>query len=109
GVADDLWSTRELRDFDLQFKWRWPDLPHIEVQTVIDSNGDESTDANGAMIRERVLEAGSSGLYLRGYRKAEANLFCYQIGSGQFREYREKVNGHARRILRPQKRADRPI
>ena len=109
GVADDLWSTRELGNFELHLEWRWPDAPTFADHPVINAEGLEVKNANSQPTRERVLEAGDSGVFLRGFRKAQANLFCYPIGSGEFWEYRESLTGDARRAVTPKQRADRPI
>jgi hypothetical protein len=58
-----------------------------------------------------VLDAGDSGVLLRGLYKAQANLFCYPVGSGEFWEYRTDPNStpQQRRGFTPRKNADRPI
>ena len=109
GIADDLWSTRDLRDFELRLEWRWPDPPAFTEHPVINRDGSESRNAEGQPVRARVLEAGDSGVFFRGSHKAQANLFCYPIGSGEFWEYRESLSGDARRAVTPAERADRPI
>ena len=104
GVSDHLWSTRELGDFELRLEWRWPGLPVFENHPVIDETGHVVTGKT-----QRVLEAGDSGVLFRGLFKAQANLFCYPIGSGEFWEYRESLSGDERRAVTPRQRADRPI
>ena len=78
GVDGDLWSKRDLTDFELYVEWRWPDRPKQVEFPVIDANGYE------LRTTEKVLDAGDSGVFLRGLYKAQANLFCYPIGSGEF-------------------------
>ena len=58
-----------------------------------------------------MLDAGDSGVLLRGLYKAQANLFCYPVGSGEFWEYRTDPNStdDQRRAFTPEKNADRPI
>lgn len=109
GVGEHLWHTRPLRDFELMLEWRWPDPPRFEAFPVIDAAGYEVKRADGAAVVERVLDAGDSGVLLRGLFKAQANLFCYPVGSGEFWEYREESKGEARRAFTPLIRADRPI
>ena len=50
-------------------------------------------------------------MFLRGFPKAKANLFCYPIGSGEVREYRTdpKLTPEQRRAVTPKKTADKPI
>ncbi len=104
GVSDHLWSTSEFGDFELLVEWRWPGLPEFANHPVINSDGHVVPGKT-----ERVLEAGDSGVLLRGLYKAQANLFCYPVGSGEFWEYRESLTGAARRAVTPQRRADRPL
>ena len=56
-------------------------------------------------------DAGDSGVYLRGLRKAQANLFCYPVGSGEVWEYRTDANVSegVRRGVTPLRQADRPL
>ena len=104
GIGDHLWSTRALGDFELRMEWRWPGLPVFENHPIIDVAGHVVPGKT-----QRVLEAGDSGILFRGLFKAQANLFCYPVGSGEFWEYRESLTGEARRAVTPRLRADRPI
>ena len=103
GIDGDLWHDRDLVDFELWVEWRWPELPKVVEFPVIDADGRELTRT------ERVLDAGDSGVFVRGLHKAQANLFCYPVGSGEFWEYRSSLQGGARRAVTPSARADAPI
>ena len=103
GVDGDLWSEKDLGDFELLVEWRWPGLPRVVEFPVINADGHELTRT------ERVLDAGDSGVFLRGLYKAQANLFCYPVGSGEFWEYRSSLDGAARRAVTPAMRADAPL
>jgi putative heme-binding domain-containing protein len=111
GIADDLWTEQKLGDFILQLEWRWPDKPVWEDFPVIGVDGYEVKDADGKTVTKRVLDAGDSGVFLRGYRKAQANLFCYPCGSGEVWEYRTdpKMPEDVRRAVTPKKQADKPL
>ena len=63
----------------------------------------------GVVLRERVLDSGDSGVFVRGHFPAQANLFCYPVGSGEFWELREAGLGDTRRAFTPRRRADRPL
>ena len=52
-----------------------------------------------AVKREAMTNAGA----------AQANLFCYPVGSGEFWELRESNLGDAKRPFTPRQRADRPL
>lgn len=111
GVAEDLWSEREFGDFVLRLQWRWPDAPGFVEFPLIGEDGSELKGADGQPQVECVLDAGDSGVFLRGFRKAQANLFCYPIGSGEVREYRTdpSLPPPVRSAVTPRRRADRPL
>lgn len=109
GSGAHLWSDRAFGDFELRFDWRWVDVPKFEEHPVIGPDGMEERGAGGARLRERVLDSGDSGIFIRGLFAAQANLFCYPVGSGEFWELREAASGAAKRAFTPRRRADRPL
>ena len=110
GLTGDLWSEQEFGDFELSLEWRWADAPKWENFPLINADGLEAG-PDGRAATLRVLDAGDSGVLLRGLYKAQANLFCYPVGSGEFWEYRTDPNStdDQRRAFTPKKNADRPI
>jgi putative heme-binding domain-containing protein len=110
GKEGDLWTEREFGDFTLRLEWRWSDRPVWEDFPLIGADGLEQR-LNGRPVTERVLDAGDSGVFLRGFRKAQANLFCYPVGSGEVWEYRTDPNmtPQQRRAVTPRRKADAPI
>jgi putative membrane-bound dehydrogenase-like protein len=110
GLTGDLWSEREFGDFDLSLEWRWVAAPKWADFPLINAEGLEAG-PGGHAATLRVLDAGDSGVLLRGLYKAQANLFCYPVGSGEFWEYRTDPNStrEQRRAFTPSKSADRPI
>jgi putative membrane-bound dehydrogenase-like protein len=111
GVNGDLWTTREFGDFELLFEWRWADAPVWADFPLIGSDALEVVDSTGKPVTRRVLDCGDSGVFLRGLYKAQANLFCYPVGSGEFWEYRTdlRLPSELRRALTPKLAADRPV
>jgi putative membrane-bound dehydrogenase-like protein len=111
GKAADLWTEREFADFTLRFDWRWPDAPKWEHFPVIGPDSTETKTPDGKPQTERVLDAGDSGVFLRGLRKAQANLFCYPVGSGEVWEYRTDLTlpEEVRRGVTPKRCADAPV
>ncbi len=110
GLTGDLWTTREFGDFHLHLEWRWVDAPRWADFTLINADGLEAgPDGHAATLR--VLNAGDSGVLLRGSYKAQANLFCYPVGSGEFWEYRTDPNStrEQRRSFTPKQCADRAV
>ncbi|HEU0011572.1 MAG TPA: HEAT repeat domain-containing protein [Verrucomicrobiae bacterium] len=111
GKAADLWTEREFADFTLRFDWRWPDAPKWEHFPIIGPDSTEAKSPDGKPQTERVLDAGDSGVFLRGLRKAQANLFCYPVGSGEVWEYRTDLTlpEEVRRGATPKRCADAPV
>ncbi len=111
GKEGDLWTVGEFGDFELRLDWRWPDAPRWENFPLISTNSYEVQDASGKTMTQRVLDAGDSGILLRGLYKAQANLFCYPVGSGESWEYRTdlSLSEEIRRGVTPKRAADRPI
>jgi putative heme-binding domain-containing protein len=110
GKGGDLWTMAEFGDFEMQLEWRWPGMPVFEDFPLINADGLEAG-PDGRAATLRVLDAGDSGVLFRGLYKAQANLFCYPVGSGEFWEYRtDPASTPAqRRAFTPSKAADRPV
>ena len=111
GKAADLWTEGEFADFTLRFDWRWPEAPKWEHFPIIGPDSTEAKGPDGKPQTERVLDAGDSGVFLRGLRKAQANLFCYPVGSGEVWEYRTDLTlpEEVRRGVTPKRCADAPV
>jgi hypothetical protein len=110
GKNKDLWTEASYGDFELKLSWRFNGTPKPEEHPVFDADGNEVHGPDGKVKTQRMMDAGDSGVFLRGYRKAQANLFCYPCGSGEVWEYRTdpKMPTDVRRACMPVKRADRP-
>jgi len=111
GKKRDLWTEPQFGDFTLLLSWRWSGKSKEEDFPVFDADGNEIKGADGKVKTERMIDGGDSGVFLRGYPKAQANLFCYPCGSGEVWEYRtdRKMSAEVRRACMPKKRADRPV
>jgi hypothetical protein len=111
GKKRDLWTEPEFGDFTLMLSWRWSGKPTEENHPVFDADGNEVKGADGKVKTERMIDGGDSGVFLRGFRKAQANLFCYPCGSGEVWEYRTDKNlpAELRKACMPKKRADKPV
>jgi len=88
--ADDknLWSEKEYGDFVLICDWRFTAEPVKRMRPVILPSGDYDTDRDGNQKQVEVLDAGDSGIYLRGSSKSQVNIWCWPIGSGEVYGYR---------------------
>jgi len=111
GKKRDLWTEPQFGDFTLMLSWRWSGKPTEEQHPVFDADGNEVKGADGKVKTERMIDGGDSGVFLRGYKKAQANLFCYPCGSGEVWEYRTdpKMPAEVRKACMPKKRADKPV
>lgn len=111
GMGDHLWGRLEFTNFVLRLQWRLPDPPKWEEFPVITLAGLDAINESGKPVTKRVLDAGDSGVFVRGSLKAQANIFCYPIGSGESWDYRTdpKMTPEQRRAVTPKRQADRPV
>ena len=63
------------------------------------------------MVDWRFPEKGDSGLYLRGSSKAQINIWCWDMGSGEVWGYRtdQRQPEEVRKACTPKKNADKPV
>ncbi len=88
GEDKHLWTEKEYGNFILMVDWRQPDKPAAENVPVILPSGDQAKDENGKEITASVLDAGDSGIYLRGSSKCQINIWNWPVGSGEIWGYR---------------------
>ncbi len=107
----NLWTEKEYGDFVLIADWRWTMKPVKRNRPVILPTGDYALDDNGKTKEVEVLDAGDSGIYLRGSSKAQVNMWCWPIGSGEVYGYRTDKNMPAavRAACTPKMVADKPL
>ncbi len=110
GKNADLWTESSHGDVELRLSWRFPGPATPQDHPVFDADGNEVRGADGKPRTQRMMDAGDSGVFVRGHRKAQANLFCYPCGSGEIWEYRTDpaMPVEVRKACLPTKRADRP-
>ena len=106
----DLWTEQDFGDFVLIVDWRLPDEPKIENVPVVLPDGSEATDAEGKPLTVAVMDAGDSGIYLRGTSKSQINIWNWPVGSGEIEGYRKDENmpPDVRRGATPMFNADKP-
>jgi len=88
GEDKHLWAEKEYGNFILMVDWRQTDKPVPEEVPVILPNGEQAKDENGKGITVSVLDAGDSGIYLRGTSKCQINIWNWPVGSGEIWGYR---------------------
>jgi 3-keto-disaccharide hydrolase len=83
-----LWTEKSFGDFALNLEWRLKATPYLNPSVpIIRFDGTHKKDAEGKEIRIAVPDA-DSGIYLRGSSKAQVNIWCWPIGSGEVYGYR---------------------
>ncbi len=113
GAVDDdrhLWTERSYRDFELIIDWRQSAEPVEESVPVILPDGSVAKDGDGNDLTAAVMDAGDSGLYLRGVAKSQINIWNWPVGSGEIWGYRtdEAMAPDVRRGATPVMNADNP-
>ena len=106
----NLWTEKEFGNFILIVDWRLPDQPKIENVPVVLPDGSEATDEEGKPLTVAVMDAGDSGIYLRGSSKSQINIWNWPVGSGEIWGYRKDQNmpPEVRRGATPMFNADKP-
>jgi len=106
-----LWTEKEYGDFVMICDWRWKEKGTKRLRPIILPGGDPALDEHGKEKEVEVLDAGDSGIHLRGERKSEINIWCWPIGSGEVWGYRtDKMLPPAiRAAVTPKLKADQPI
>lgn len=105
-----LWTQKEFGNFVLIVDWRQPRKPRPEQAPVILPDGSEAKDADGEIKTVEVMDAGDSGIYLRGTAKSQINIWNWPIGSGEIWGYRKdrSMPPEVRRGATPLVKADNP-
>jgi len=111
GNDKNLWTQEEFGNFVLIVDWRLADKPEVENVPVILPDGSEATDAEGKQVTVPVMDAGDSGIYLRGISKSQINIWNWPVGSGEIWGYRRDGNipEQVRRGATPILNADNPV
>lgn len=84
----NLWTEKNYRDFRMIVDWRLPGPPVPKPRAVVLPNGDEAVGADGKPKTVIIPYAGDSGILIRGSGKAQINITCNTVGSGELYGYR---------------------
>jgi hypothetical protein len=106
----NLWTQKEYKDFVLKIDWRIKETTGLYAVPTVLPDGSEKKGADGKMITTPTPNA-DSGIYLRGTSKAQLNIWCWPIGSGEVYGYRrdQTVSPEVRAGVTPKVRADKPV
>lgn len=107
----NLWSEKEFGDFTLRLDWRIKSTPFLNTRVpIILPDGTHKLNEHGEEIR-MVVPDSDSGIFLRGASKAQVNIWCWPVGSGEVYGYRMDRNmpPEVRAGVTPKTHADRHI
>ncbi len=107
----DLWSEKSYKDFVLVCDWRWTAAGAKTQRPIILPTGLYKKGLDGKDEMVEVLDAGDSGIYLRGSSKSQVNAWCWPIGSGEVYGYRtdDAMPPEIKAGVTPKEVADAPI
>jgi hypothetical protein len=106
----NLWTAKPYRDFVLRIDWRLKAGPGFKWKVpVLLPDGSTKKDADGKEVRVEIEDL-DSGIYLRGSDKAQVNIWCWPVGSGEVWGYRtdRKMPPEVRAAVTLRVKADRP-
>lgn len=83
GKDYNLSTTKKYKDFTLMLDWRLTGKPVVKPHQWLMDDGQFHTDAAGKLIMKDNLTWGDSGVFLRGTRAAQINIWCQPCGSGE--------------------------
>jgi hypothetical protein len=111
GQGESLTSERSFGDFELIADWQWTGEARQAALPVVLPDGSVAREPDGRERTALVQDAGDSGLYLRGSSKAQVNIWCWPIGSGEVHGYRTDaaLPAELRAAATPRAAADAPI
>jgi len=111
GQERNLWTEKEYADFVLVADWRLTGEPKLMERNAFAPDGEFLVDADGKRVRRKILDAGDSGIYLRGDARAQVNIWSQPMGSGDINALHKdlKLPPEVRRTYVPKKNADKPF
>ncbi len=107
----NLWTEKSFRNFQLKIDWRIKDTPFISKNMkIVMPDGRNKRDANGREINLTAPDS-DSGLLPRGSLRAQFNIWCWPVGSGEMYGYRtdEKSPPALKAAATPRMNADNDI
>lgn len=82
-----LWTAEEFGDFELWIDWRLKETTGFYDVPYVLPDGTTVKGPDGKNLTHPIKNA-DSGIYLRGTSKAQLNIWCWPIGSGEVYGYR---------------------
>ncbi|NND99290.1 MAG: DUF1080 domain-containing protein [Pirellulaceae bacterium] len=106
----NLKTVDEFGDFILKVDWRLKETSGLYNMPIVLSDGSYLTGPDGKKITIKTPNA-DSGLFLRGYSKAQLNIWCWSTGSGEVYGIRNSKDTppEIRAAVTPRINADNPV
>jgi len=106
----NLWSEEEFGDFTLRIDWRLKETRGFYNVPYVLPDGSYVKDEEGKKITHPIPNA-DSGVFLRGTGRAQINIWCWPIGSGEVYAIRnnEETAPEIRAGVTPNRKADKPV
>jgi hypothetical protein len=83
-----LYTEKEFGDYVLRADWRISDTPYVNPRVkIVLPSGLHKKGPNGKDVDMAVPDS-DSGIYMRGVPKAQVNIWCWPVGSGEVYGYR---------------------
>jgi len=110
GEDRNLWTVKEYGNFQLIADWRQSKEPELKEVPVVLPDGIEAKNPDGSPMMISVMDAGDSGIYLRGNSKSQVNIWNWPVGSGEVYGYRtdDSMPAEVREGVTPILNADYP-
>lgn len=106
-----LYSQKEYGDFTLLLDWRIKDTPFNNPRVpIVLPDGSHKLGPDGKEIKITLPDS-DSGIYVRGTSKAQINIWCWPVGSGEVYGYRmdKKMPASVRAGVTPKVLADKNV
>ena len=107
----NLWTVKPYKNFVARVDWRIKATPYISKNMrIVMPDGHDKLDENGQPIRITAPDS-DSGFLLRGTGKAQLNIWCWPVGSGEMYGYRTdpKMPPEIKAAATPKMNADNDI
>ena len=106
----NLWTENEYENFILKIDWRIKETSGLYNVPVVLEDGRYLAGPDGKNLTIKMLNA-DSGVFLRGTGRAQLNIWCWPIGSGEVYGIRNnpETRPEVRAGVTPRVNADNPV
>jgi hypothetical protein len=107
----NLWTEKSYKNFVARIDWRIKATPYVSKNMrIVMPDGHDKLDENGKVINITAPDS-DSGFLLRGTARAQLNIWCWPVGSGEMYGYRTdpKMTPEIRAAATPKMNADKDI